>query len=84
LQDLIEDSSSSGNSYFVEEFLSQDIQNLLSKLPHQQQKVLTLRFGLADGDELSRTEIGQRMGISRERVRQIEQQALSLLQQQLI
>lgn len=83
LQDLIEDTSSSVNSYFSEEFLNQDIQNLLSKLPHQQQEVLTLRFGLADGNELSLTEIGQYMGISRERVRQIEKQALSLLQRQL-
>ncbi len=83
LQDLIEDTSSSANSYFTEEFLNQDIKNLLSKLPQQQQEVLTLRFGLVDGNELSLTEIGQCMGISRERVRQIEKQALSLLQRQL-
>ncbi len=82
LQDLIEDKNSSVN-HTAEEFLNQDIQNLLSKLPRQQQKVLTLRFGLADGNELSLEKIAQGMGISRERVRQIEKQALGLLQRQL-
>ncbi|GAX42431.1 SigH/RpoD family RNA polymerase sigma factor [Tolypothrix sp. NIES-4075] len=83
LQDLIEDSSSS-KSYVVEEFVNQDIENLLSKLPRQQQEILILHFGLADGHELTLEQIAQSMGISRERVRQIEKKALSLLQRQLI
>ncbi|TAE55448.1 MAG: sigma-70 family RNA polymerase sigma factor [Nostocales cyanobacterium] len=51
----------------------------MSKLPTQQRQVLTLRFGLPDGNEMSLAEIGQRIGVSRERVRQIEAQALSSL-----
>ncbi|BAZ38196.1 SigH/RpoD family RNA polymerase sigma factor [Calothrix sp. NIES-4101] len=81
LADLIEDTNSD-NNYATKEFLTQEIQLLLSKLSTQQQQVLTLHFGLVDGQELSLSQIGQVMGISRERVRQIEQQALSLLQQQ--
>ena len=84
LQDLIEDKRSSSNSFNNEESLNQDVETLLSNLSRKQQEVLTLHFGLIDGQELSLQQIGQRMGISRERVRQIEKEALNLLQQQLI
>jgi RNA polymerase nonessential primary-like sigma factor len=79
LQDMLEDNGLSPELYADHKFLQQNIQNLLSKLNLQQQQILTFRFGLTDGNELSLAEIGQRMGISRERVRQIEQQALGSL-----
>lgn len=79
LQDMLEDDGLSPELYADQKFLQQNIQNLLSKLTPQQREILTLRFGLTDGNELSLVEIGQRMGISRERVRQIEQQALGTL-----
>ncbi|MEH2063867.1 MAG: RNA polymerase sigma factor, RpoD/SigA family [Nostoc sp.] len=82
LQDLIEDCSSS-NAYSTEESLNEDVEILLSNLSRQQQEILNLHFGLTDGNELSLEQIGQRMGISRERVRQIEKQALKLLHRQL-
>ncbi|MHC5599091.1 MAG: RNA polymerase sigma factor, RpoD/SigA family [Nostoc sp.] len=82
LQDLIEDCSS-GNAYSTDESLNEDVEILLSNLPRQQQEVLNLHFGLIDGNELSLEQIGQRMGMSRERVRQIEKQALKLLHRQL-
>jgi RNA polymerase nonessential primary-like sigma factor len=83
LQDLIEDYRYSSNSYITEESLNQEVNSLLSNLSRQQQEILNLHFGLTDGEELSLQQIGQRLGISRERVRQIEKQALKLLQQQL-
>ncbi|MGF2036899.1 MAG: RNA polymerase sigma factor, RpoD/SigA family [Nostoc sp. CmiVER01] len=79
LQDMLEDDGLSPELYADQKFLQQNIQNLLSKLTPQQREILILRFGLTDGNELSLVEIGQRIGISRERVRQIEQQALSTL-----
>jgi RNA polymerase nonessential primary-like sigma factor len=79
LQDILEDDGISPEIYTEQKFLQQNIQNLLLKLPPQQREVLTLRFGLPDGNELSLEEIGQRIGVSRERVRQIEAQALSNL-----
>jgi len=45
----------------------------------QQQEVITLRYGLNDGNELSLAKVGNRLNISRERVRQLEQQALKHL-----
>jgi len=82
LQDILQDDGLSPEDYAAEESLHQDLQNLLSKLSPQQREILTLRFGLTDGHELSLAQIGDRMGISRERVRQIEQKALSLLRRQ--
>ncbi|MBW4562933.1 MAG: RpoD/SigA family RNA polymerase sigma factor [Mojavia pulchra JT2-VF2] len=81
LQDTLEDHGLSPEAYAVEQSLHQDIQNLLAKLSPQQREILTLRFGLIDGNEFSLAQIGQRMGISRERVRQIESKALKLLRQ---
>ncbi|MFN6456164.1 MAG: RpoD/SigA family RNA polymerase sigma factor [Nostoc sp. EfeVER01] len=82
LLDMVEDNRLSPEDHTVQEFLQQDIQNLLSKLPQEQQKVLTLRFGLAGEHELTLVQVGQRMGISRERVRQLEKHALALLRKQ--
>ncbi|NDJ24426.1 sigma-70 family RNA polymerase sigma factor [Nostoc sp. B(2019)] len=82
LLDMLEDSGLSPEEHTVQEFLQQDIQNLLSKLPLEQQEVLTLRFGLAGEHELTLVQVGQRMGICRERVRQLEKHALALLRKQ--
>ncbi|MEH2090928.1 RNA polymerase sigma factor, RpoD/SigA family [Nostoc sp.] len=83
LEDLIEDDRYSENGYTTEQSLNQELEELLSSLSRQQQEILNLHFGLADGNELSLEQIGQRMGISRERVRQIEKQALHTLYRQL-
>ncbi|MEH2204291.1 MAG: RNA polymerase sigma factor, RpoD/SigA family [Nostoc sp.] len=83
LEDLIEDDRYSENGYTTEQSLNQELEELLSSLSRQQQEILNLHFGLTDGNELSLEQIGQRMGISRERVRQIEKQALHLLYRQL-
>jgi RNA polymerase nonessential primary-like sigma factor len=79
LQDLLEDEGASPETYTVQESLRQDLEGLLSELTPQQREVLTLRFGLNDGNELSLAKVGQHMNISRERVRQLERQALDHL-----
>ncbi len=84
LQDLLEDDTASPENYAVHESMRQDIQNLLSELTPQQREVLILRFGLEDGNELSLAKVGQRMNISRERVRQLERQALEHLRRRKV
>ncbi|BAY16942.1 RpoD family RNA polymerase sigma factor [Nostoc sp. HK-01] len=79
LHDMLEDDGLSPESYADQSFLQQNIHDLLSKLTLQQREILTLRFGLTNENTLSLSEIGQRMGISRERVRQLELQALMTL-----
>lgn len=79
LQELLEDDKASPEDFTVRESLRQDIRTLLSELTPQQQEVITLRYGLNDGNELSLAKVGNRLNISRERVRQLEQQALKHL-----
>lgn len=55
------------------------VQDLLKTLPPREARVLQIRYGLADGMQHTLAEVGQRMGITRERVRQIEEQALHRL-----
>ncbi len=79
LSELLEDQGVSPDKYITQELMRQDLQKLIGELTPQQQQVVRLRFGLEDGKELSLAKIGQRMNISRERVRQLEQQALAHL-----
>ena len=79
LSELLEDDGISPDKYATQQLLKQDLYNLMSDLTPQQREVLFLRFGLEDGKELSLAKIGQRMNLSRERVRQLEHQALAQL-----
>ena len=64
----------------AQRLLSNDISNILSQLEERDREVLTLRFGLKDGKEYTLEEIGVRMDLTRERIRQIERTALRTLQ----
>ncbi len=79
LQDLLEDDGPTPDHYMTQESLRQDLDSLLAELTPQQREVLTLRFGLDDGNELSLAKVGERLNLSRERVRQLEHQALAHL-----
>jgi RNA polymerase primary sigma factor len=54
------------------------VREALARLPERQRQVLELRFGL-DGDPVSLEAIGKELGISRERVRQLEAEAMNRL-----
>jgi len=79
LQEMLEDESPSPEYYTTQEFLREDLNNLLAELTPQQRQVLSLRFGLEDGNEMSLAKVGERLSLSRERVRQLEHQALAHL-----
>lgn len=79
LQDLLEDEAASPEIYTTQELLRQDLETLLSELTPQQREVISLRFGLKDGRELSLAKVGEQLNLSRERVRQLEHQALAQL-----
>ena len=65
----------------IREELTQTMQTLLSALTDRQQQVLRLRFGMDDGICRSFEQIGTQLGISKERARQIEHQAMQRLQE---
>jgi RNA polymerase nonessential primary-like sigma factor len=79
LQEMLEDDGPSPEYYMTQEFLRQDLNTLLAELTPQQREVLALRFGLEDGNEMSLAKVGERLSLSRERVRQLEHQALAHL-----
>ncbi len=59
--------------------LAERLDELLSTLTPRQARVLRLRFGLQNGYSYKLEEIAQRFGLTRERIRQIEQEALNRL-----
>ncbi len=79
LQDILADENSSPEDFIIQEMLRSDLDNLLAELTTQQREVIILRFGLKDGHQLSLAKVGQCMKLSRERVRQLEHQALAHL-----
>ncbi len=79
LGELLEDTGPSPEDYTTQSSLQFDLEKLMAELTPQQREVLALRYGLADGKPLTLAKIGTRLNISRERVRQIEREALSKL-----
>ncbi|WP_363324765.1 sigma-70 family RNA polymerase sigma factor [Anaerolinea thermophila] len=59
--------------------LRQHLEEVLNTLPPREVRILQLRYGLLDGQAYTLEEVGRKMGVTRERVRQIEAQALSRL-----
>ena len=59
--------------------LREHLDLVLEGLPPREVRILQLRYGLTDGQAYTLEEVGRKMGVTRERVRQIEAQALSRL-----
>ncbi|MUG97041.1 RNA polymerase sigma factor, RpoD/SigA family [Scytonema sp. UIC 10036] len=79
LGEMLEDPGTSPEDFVTQSSLSKDLESLMAELTPQQREVLSLRFGLNDGQALTLSRIGELLNISRERVRQIEREALSKL-----
>lgn len=79
LGELLEDTGPSPEDFAVQSSLRTDLENIMADLTPQQRQVLSLRFGLEDGQAMTLAKIGDRLNISRERVRQIEREALTKL-----
>ena len=80
--DFVEDVNSPAPADEVASSLLQEqLQQSLDKLPSREAQILRLRYGLADGRVYTLEEVGQTIGVTRERVRQLEAQALNRLRQ---
>jgi RNA polymerase nonessential primary-like sigma factor len=59
------------------ECLKGDLRHLLEQLPELQGRVLKMRYGIGGGEPMSLTGIGRILGISRDRVRNLERDGLN-------
>jgi RNA polymerase primary sigma factor len=82
LGDFIEDKqATSPSEAVIDRNLEEHAVDLLNGLTPREAKVIRMRFGLEDGDEHTLEEVGRCLGVTRERTRQIEAQALQTLRQ---
>jgi RNA polymerase primary sigma factor len=80
VMDLVQDESISPPNADVERFLNKErVDNLMEKMSERERKVLDYRFGLIDGTTHTLAEVAKKLGLSRERIRQIEEEALKKL-----
>jgi len=80
LLDYLPDTQNAGpDQETFEHALSHSIEEVLDTLKEREAKILRLYFGLDEPEPLTLEEIGSRLGITRERVRQIKEKALSRL-----
>lgn len=77
---IVDESTISPDTRVSQENLFEDIQKMLNQLSPKERDVLIMRYGLNDdGNRKTLEEIGSRYGVSRERIRQIENRAISKL-----
>ncbi len=80
--DFVEDVNSPAPAEEVAtHLLHEQLQQALDRLPAREAQILRLRYGLEDGRVYTLEEVGQTIGVTRERVRQLEAQALNRLRQ---
>ena len=80
--DFVEDVNSPAPAEEVATHLLQEqLSEALNRLPPREAQILRLRYGLEDGRVYTLEEVGQTIGVTRERVRQLEAQALNRLRQ---
>lgn len=80
LGDFIEDSDSPPpTDTTFHHLLREEIEDALATLPAREARILRLRFGLQNGEMYSLAEVGEKLGLTRERIRQLEKQALRRL-----
>jgi RNA polymerase primary sigma factor len=60
----------------VETLLRRDLETALAELTERERRILMLRYGMVDGEHHTLEEVGRSIGMTRERARQIEAQAL--------
>jgi len=85
LKDLIRDEEKESPDRVVDLIKShEELAEILKKLSPQELKVIKLRYGMVDGKGYNLREVGEKMDLSRERIRQIEKRAIERLKKIVI
>ena len=81
LIDLLEDETQLPDTLLDQQFIKEDIRELIKDLPEMQAAVISMRYGIGDEmlEPMSMTAIGQVLNMSRDRVRTLEHKALKAL-----
>ena len=80
LGDIIEDMREHGPSEITDQrLLREEIRKVLGQLTTRERQVIELRFGLVDDHDYTLEEVGKKLRVTRERVRQIEERAIRKL-----
>ena len=80
VSDLIEDETAISPDAEIEHFLDKErVGNLLSAMSEREREILDMRFGLQGKKPHTLAQVAGKLGVSRERVRQIEESALKKL-----
>lgn len=80
VSDLVEDETAVLPDAEIRRFLDKErLYNLLVLMSERERNVLNMRFGLVDGRYHTLAEVSKKIGVSRERIRQIEEEALRKL-----
>jgi RNA polymerase primary sigma factor len=80
LGDFVEDVDTPAPGEIVtQNMMKEQIQEILQTLPPREVRILQLRYGLSGGETYTLEQVGKKLGVTRERVRQIEAQALARL-----
>jgi RNA polymerase primary sigma factor len=79
MMDFIPDDRLNPENEVVRKFMRREIEQMIDSLPERERQILRLRYGFDDGRFHSLQEVGERLNLSRERIRQIETRALNRL-----
>lgn len=77
--DLVDENAETVFDIHAKKELKSIVDDIVSTIPEQERLVLIKRYGLEDGESKTLDKVGHELGLTRERVRQIEQKALNLL-----
>lgn len=82
VKDIIEDNSMAAPDEQLEVFFNKErAKMILTTLSERERKIIEMRFGLGDGETYTLAEIAEKLGVSRERVRQLEEATIKKLRQ---
>ncbi len=82
VKDIIEDESMVAPDEQLEVFFNKErARMILNSLSDRERKIIEMRFGLGDGEMYTLAEIAEKLGVSRERVRQLEEATIKKLRQ---
>ncbi len=80
VSDLVEDKTTAAPDAGIERLMDKErVDNLLELMSDRERDILDMRFGLADSKPHTLAEVATKLGVSRERIRQIEEAALKKL-----